>query len=142
MPFRRRTQGFTLIEVMITVAIVAILAAIAYPAYQDQIRKSRRNAAQAALLEVAQKEMQLFVDTRNYRSETSATAMAGPPLRVNIAENLSSAYTFSVVADNVAAPPTFVVTAAPQGAQAADKCGTMTISQIGAKTSALTSGCW
>jgi type IV pilus assembly protein PilE len=50
----RRDKGFTLIEVMITVAIVAILAAIAYPSYQSHVVKTRRKAAEACLVELAQ----------------------------------------------------------------------------------------
>lgn len=138
---RRSVTGFTLIEVMITVAIIGILAAIAYPSYQDHVRKSRRNAAQAAMLEIAQKQMQLFLDVRGYTAAADATALAAAPLRVAIPANVQSAYDFSVTTTAPAnAPPTFTVSAAPKGAQAADKCGTMTLNNVGARTPA--SGCW
>jgi type IV pilus assembly protein PilE len=136
-----RAAGFTLIELMITVAIVAIIAAVAYPSYIDQVRKSRRSAAQAAMLAVAQKEMQLLLDTRNYASAADTSALAAAPLRVNIPSDVASFYTFSVAAANAAGvPSTFTVTATPQGNQTSDKCATMTIDHLGAKTPA--TGCW
>ena len=61
-----RTRGFTLIEVIITVAIVAILATVALPTYRDHIRKSRRAEAQAYLMAVAGRQQQFLLDTRGY----------------------------------------------------------------------------
>lgn len=138
---RRALRGFTLIELMIAVAVAAILAAVAYPAYLDQIRKSRRSAAQSAMMAVAQKEMQLFLDIRGYAAAADAAALAGTPLRVTVGPEVSSFYGLSVAVTNVAgAAPTFVVTATPSGNQAADKCGTMTVNHLGVKTPA--TGCW
>lgn len=142
MQARRPSTGFTLIELMITVAVVAILAAIAYPAYQDQIRKSRRSAAQGVLLEVASREQQLFLDSRQYVAAADTAALAPPSnIRVTVQANLLASYDFSVVTTAVAnAVPTFTVTAVPKGAQASDKCGTMTIDQATVKTAAANCG--
>ena len=60
----RRSRGFTLIELMMAIAIIAILAAIAYPAYQKHLAKGRRAAAQAYLMDIAQREQQYFLDQR------------------------------------------------------------------------------
>ena len=147
LPLRRRPsgtrsqRGLTLIELMIVVAVVAILAAIAYPSYQDQIRKSRRSAAQSVLMEVAQKEQQLFLDVRSYSAAANTAAVQAAPLRVGIPSSVLNFYTFTVTV-TAGPPPTFTVTAAPQGAQTADTCGTMTINQLGVKGAAVASGCW
>ena len=63
---RRRIRGFTLLEIMIVVAIVGILAAIVLPSYQNQVRKANRSAAQQFLMDVATKEQQILMDTRSY----------------------------------------------------------------------------
>lgn len=131
----------TLIELMIAVAVVAILASIAFPAYQDQVRKSRRSAAQATMMEIAQKQQQLFLDRRSYAAAANVAAIQGAPLRVTVESSVSDFYDLSVAATNPAnAPPTFTVRAVPKGAQASDKCGTMTIDQANAQTP--TTGCW
>lgn len=63
-----KTSGFTLIELMITVAIVGILAAIAYPSYTAQVQKSRRADAQIALLEITQRQESYFLRNSRYGS--------------------------------------------------------------------------
>ncbi|WP_322114262.1 type IV pilin protein [Aquabacterium sp. A7-Y] len=129
-----RTWGFTLIELMITVAVVAILAAVAYPAYQDQVRKSRRGAAQAVLLDIASRQQQIFLDSRAYASNVAGTGATVPT-------DVSRHYTVTLtaVAGTATAAPTFTAQAAPLGAQAADGCGTMSIDQAGVKSPAR---CW
>lgn len=74
-----RDKGFTLIELMITVAIVGILAAIAYLAYQDQVRKSRRAEAQSVLMNIGTRQQQMLLDTRSYAATAASLSVTVPP---------------------------------------------------------------
>ncbi|MES2361065.1 MAG: type IV pilin protein [Pseudomonadota bacterium] len=127
----KKNHGFTLIELMITVAIIGILAAVAYPAYLDQIRKARRAEAQAALMNIAARQQQMLLDTRSYATSVSA-------LNVTLPGTVQQAYTVSVSV-GTATVPSFTATAAPSGSQAKDKCGVMTVDQTGTKSP---STCW
>ena len=130
-----RARGFTLIEVVITVAIVAILAAVAFPTYRDHVRKSRRAEAQAYLMAVASRQQQFLLDTRAYAPNLATVGVATPA-------NVAAAYDLAV-ATVTGPPPTFRITATPKAAsdQVRERCGTLAIDQTGAKTAALGS-CW
>jgi type IV pilus assembly protein PilE len=137
---RMRTRGFTLIEVMIAVAIIGILVAVAYPSYQGQIRKANRSAAQQFMLDVATRQQQMMMDLRQYIAVTgtanfpNAPTAASPGLNLVVPPKASGNYSFAVTANNGASPPTFTVTATPTGAQAVD--GTLTLNAAGTKTPA------
>ena len=120
---------------LIVVAVIAILASVALPSYQEHIKKSRRAEAQAYLLAVAARQQQFLVDTRAYAAGTAASAVLPQPTGVTTG--------YGTVAMTVAAgpPPTFTLTATPTTAQASEKCGTLTVNQTGTKTAAVT-GCW
>lgn len=128
-------RGFTLIEMMITVALIAILAAVALPAYRDHLRKTRRAEAQAFLMAVAARQQQFLVDTRGYATTLTAVALATPP-------NVAASYDL-VLASVAGPPPSFQLTATPRAStdQPKERCGTLSIDQTGAKTAALAS-CW
>ena len=130
-----RARGFTLIEVMITVAIVAILAAVALPSYREHVRKSRRAEAQAYLMAVASRQQQFLLDTRAYAPSLATVGLAAPA-------NVSAAYDVVVVAV-AGPPPTFRLTATPKAStdQVQERCGRLEIDQSGAKT-ALLATCW
>lgn len=118
-------RGFTLIELMITVAIIAIIAAIAYPSYQESVKRTRRAVAKADLMELANFMERKFTENNTYAS------VALPSLG-------TEHYTVSFSSEQPTAT-TYVIQAAPTGVQASDSCGTLTISNTGATTP---SSCW
>lgn len=120
----KRHHGFTLIELMITVAVIGILAAIALPSYQRYIIETRRAAGAGCLMEMAQ-----FME-RYYTTKMTYVDAALP--ETSCVNELADFYTFSLVEDDLGAT-TYTVEAEPQGAQASDTCGTLTIDQAGTK---------
>ena len=120
-------QGFTLIELMVTVAIVGILAAVAYPSYTQYVIRANRSAAESFIMGVASKQEQYILDARQYATTLATLGMAVPA-------DVSKHYT---VADPTvsATPPTYTITATPIGSQLAGdtKCGALTLNQAGAK---------
>ncbi|MDP3813577.1 type IV pilin protein [Pseudomonas sp.] len=121
-----RQDGFTLIELMIVVVIVAILAAIALPSYRSYVVRSNRAGAEGFMLEVANKQERFLLDNRQYAAPLSALGMSTPA-------EVSSNYAVTVTSSTV---PGYTVTATPIGAQLADdtECGTLTLTQLGVKT--------
>ncbi len=134
---RVRTAGFTLIEMMVTVAIIGILAAIAYPSYVQYVVRSNRAAAESFLMEVASLQERYLVDRRAYATTLTALGYASLP------GTISANYTVTVA--TVSSPPGYVLTATPQGGQASrdTACGTLTLSQAGQKTATgSATNCW
>jgi type IV pilus assembly protein PilE len=131
----RRVHGFTLVELMIAVVIVAIIAAIALPAYNLQTQKARRAEARNALLDIAGRE-ERFLSVSNAYSATPADvgyAGAGWP------QNSSNGYyQINVTVPNPAFPagtPSFLITATAIGTQLNDTaCASFTVDQTGAQT--------
>ncbi|MEO7242545.1 MAG: type IV pilin protein [Variovorax sp.] len=124
-----RLRGFTLIEVMIVVAIVGILTAVALPSYQAYVVRTHRAGAGACLTELAQFMERVYTTNLRYdQNNSSATVLPATQCQTD----LNGRYTFAIAA---AAVSTFSLTATPQGAQAsADTgCATLSMSQTGAK---------
>lgn len=138
---RPYNAGFTLLELMIAVAIIGILASIAIPAYNDYLVKSRRAAAQSFLLQVASQQNSILLDLRRYVAVANNAAFPNAPTAVNpgvnlaLPDNIAQYYNVAVAAANpVNAAPSFTVTATPIGGQAADTlCGALTINELGVK---------
>jgi type IV pilus assembly protein PilE len=127
-------QGFTLIEMMIVVAIIAVLAAIALPSYQDYVMRSNRAAATACLMEQVQFMERYYTTNLGY---LGAALPAGGCMT-----DLAARYAFALVPTAT----TFTLTATPTTAQKDTKCGTLSINQAGVKTKTVTatslSECW
>lgn len=116
---RKRSQsGFTLIELMVTVAILAILSAIAYPLYDTQSRKGKRPDGITALEKVAQAEQRYFSDNNTFT--VTVTDLPG----ITSATSPGGYYTITVAGDTAGIASSFVVTATPvtTGSQANDSC--------------------
>ncbi|MFN3375810.1 MAG: type IV pilin protein, partial [Burkholderiaceae bacterium] len=127
--------GFTLIEVMIAVAIVAILASIAIPNYSEYVARGRRADAQTQLLAAQQWMERLYSESYRYDQTASGTAVsavfASQPFRTSPrAGEGAVAYNLSVNA----ARNTYTLTATRAGAAASDKCGNFTLTNTGQKS--------
>ena len=140
-------RGFTLIELMITLVVVAILAAVAYPLYEHQIEESRRTDARTALLELASREERYFATNNAYTQSTSALGYTAANWPVVIGGGYYEIAVTSV--DNAANPPTFLLTATAIGTQTDDSsCATFTVNSIGVQAAQDSSGgdststCW
>ena len=133
-------SGFTLIELMIVVAIIGILAAIAVPMYSDYVTRSRRTDGQAALLQVAQELERCYTQYSAYNNN-NCSVVSGGAVSQNSPEGF---YAIAATGGNLTAT-TFILTATPQGAQANDTdCTTLTLNQlvVAGATGADTSKCW
>lgn len=128
----KKNYGFTLMELMITVAIVGILAGIAYPSYTEFVLRSNRSEAQGELMLFANLQEQVFVDTRAY-----AGNMTGLGEGTATVETESENYIISV---NASTATTFTLQAVAQNMQTQDAgCTTLTVDHLGTKTPQI---CW
>jgi type IV pilus assembly protein PilE len=114
---------------MITVAIIAILAAIAYPSYQNYVVRGKRTAAKAAMMDLANREQQYLLANRLY-ADTAALTANGYAVTGDIAQN----YSWAVTVTNSATPPNFKIIFTPIGSQASDE--ELTLNSQGTKTPA------
>lgn len=121
----RLASGFTLVELMVTVAIVAILLGIAVPSYSLYMKRSRRGEAESALMDIAQREQTYLLDQRAYAPDLAT-------LNTSVSSDVTFYYTVAIATG--ATPPTFTVTVTPIAGTAQAGDYTLTIDNTGAKT--------
>ena len=119
----QKRNGFSLIELMVALTIIAILAAIAIPSYRQYVIRSHRRAAQTSMVDIANREQQYFAANRAYANK----ATLGYVLPTEVSDN----YTWDVTPDNAATPPTFTINFTATGGQAVD--GNLSLTAEGVK---------
>lgn len=124
---RTGKRGFTLVELMIAVAIIGIIAAVAYPSYVQYVLRGNQAAAQAHLSDIVQQEQQYIVDNRAY------TATLADLNGLTTPTSVSKYYTITI-AVTAGPPPTFVATATPKAGTAQASEPVLTINNVGTKT--------
>lgn len=132
--YPRALHGFTLVELMITVAIIAIIAAIAYPSYQRHVIRTHRGAAEACLSEHAQFMERYYTTNLTYVDAEPAPGCASEGA-------MPDRYEFAFVGEPTRS--TYTISATPVGPQLKDgQCGTLTLNQAGTKGANDVDACW
>ncbi|PMG43203.1 type IV pilin protein [Shewanella sp. 10N.286.52.B9] len=130
---RNKKNGFTLIEVMITVVIIGVLASIAYPSYVGFVSKGARADALSGLMNIANRQEQYYLDHKTFTKNMKRLGMDDDPYIVD-----NGLYSIDATTGNVTK---FVLKATALGAQATrdSECGTIEVTSDGVKTP---SECW
>ena len=124
-PSMRIARGFTLIELMVAVAIVGILTMIALPSYQVHIQKGKRAAAQAQMMDIANREVQFLLANRSYASKTVLTDSG-----YGLPPEVANSYTYDI-AIGTGTVPGFTINFTAIGGRASD--GNLSLSSSGEK---------
>jgi type IV pilus assembly protein PilE len=135
----RRMRGFTLIELVITIAIIAIIAAIAIPSYENYLFRARRADGHEMLQRIASAQERFYTNRMRYSADLTTNA----GLNLGTANSEAGHYTIAVVV--AADGQSYTLTATPQGVQADDACNNLTTNNVGARGysgSSSNGSCW
>lgn len=128
----KRQQGFTLVELMIVVAIIAIITSIAYPSYRENVIRSNRAEAKAGLLENAQYMERFFTENNSYEKSLSGTEPKLPRERTPYSEADDTKIKYKIeIKDKT--QTTFTLQAVRENSMSEDACKTFTINGLGQK---------
>jgi type IV pilus assembly protein PilE len=125
---------------MMVVAIVAVLAAVAFPAYDKQVQKSHRSEAQQFMVEIANRQAQYLLDARNYAVDAAAVTTLGLTTPPPVATFYTIAVTASDDTNTPTTPPSFKIKATPIATTKQNGDGILTLDHTGAKTLAGSAG--
>jgi type IV pilus assembly protein PilE len=115
---------------MIAVAVIGILATIAFPSYQEHMRKARRAAAQSFIADVASRQQQYLIDARSYAGGAGALGT----LNLAVPTDVSRFYTLTIDPAAPTLPPSYTIAATPITGSAQVPDGVLTLDHQGAKT--------
>jgi type IV pilus assembly protein PilE len=149
----KKNEGFTLIELLTTVAVIGILASIAYPSYQSHVKKTRRADAQGALMGFANAMERFFTENNTYLGAAGTTATpanTGAPRIYSTQSPVDGSIKYYNLTISAASASTYTIQAAPIAGspQANDQCGTLTLTNAGvrgitgAASGVQASDCW
>jgi type IV pilus assembly protein PilE len=142
---KNQSLGFTLVELMVTVAILSVLATIAVTSYSSQVLKSRRTEAKSALLDLAGREERLFSTTNAYSNLEASLGYAAAG-STTVMTNMAFGNGYYTLTATTPTASSYTLTATPAGSQVNDAaCGTFQLNQLGQQTvagTATAASCW
>ena len=126
----KRTPGFSLVELLVVIAIIGILTALAVPSLREYRIKANRSAAKSAVLELASRQKQYFIDARRFTASSVCNATV---LGYTVPSEVANTYCITITAPALV-PPEFTIKAEPIAGSIQDGDGSLTVDHKGTKT--------